>query len=62
VLVFGPSKAALVYNTIPLFAVVLSVFLLGETPRFYQLVGGMAIVVGVVIGTMESQPKTRRTV
>jgi drug/metabolite transporter (DMT)-like permease len=61
VLVFGPSRAALVYNTIPLFAVVLSVFLLGETPRFYQLAGGMAIVLGVVIGTMESPLKTRRT-
>jgi drug/metabolite transporter (DMT)-like permease len=62
ILVFGPTKAALVYNTIPLFAVVLSVLILGETPRFFQLAGGMAIVLGVVIGTMESRPKARRTV
>ena len=50
---FGPSRASLVYNTLPLFAVILSVIFLGETLRTYQMIGGAAIIAGVIIGTRE---------
>ncbi len=51
ILTFGPGRAALVYNTLPLYAVVLSIFLLGETLMPYHVVGGLGIVVGVMIGS-----------
>ncbi len=53
ILIFGPSRATLVYNTLPLFAVILSVIFLGETLLPYQLAGGAVIIAGVIIGTME---------
>jgi drug/metabolite transporter (DMT)-like permease len=51
VLIYGPSRASLVYNTMPLYGVVLSVLYLGETLKLYQLIGGSVILAGVVIGT-----------
>lgn len=51
ILIFGPSRATLVYNTLPLFAVVLSAIFLGETLSPYQVFGGMVVVTGVIIGT-----------
>ena len=50
---FGPGRASLVYNTLPLFAVILSQVFLNETLWTYQIVGGTVIVVGVVIGTRD---------
>jgi len=50
---FGPSRASLVYNALPLFAVILSVIFLGETLASYQMIGGAAIIAGVIIGTRE---------
>jgi drug/metabolite transporter (DMT)-like permease len=50
---FGPSRASLVYNTLPLFAVILSQIFLHEALRTYQVVGGIVIVVGVLIGTRD---------
>ena len=50
---FGPGRASLVYNTLPLFAVMLSEIFLGETLRAYQIVGGVVIIAGVVIGTRD---------
>lgn len=56
ILLFGPSRATLVYNTLPLFTVILSVILLGETLIFYQAAGGAAILAGVIIGTTDTSP------
>ena len=60
ILTFGPGRAALVYNTIPLYATVLSVFFLGETLMPYQVVGGLGIVMGVIIGTSEGGIRSER--
>lgn len=51
ILVFGPGRASLVYNTLPLFAAFLSVTLLGEPLRAYQIVGGTIAILGVILGT-----------
>jgi drug/metabolite transporter (DMT)-like permease len=59
--IFGPGRATLVYNTMPLFAVFLSVVFLREKPMIYQLVGGLAIVAGVVIGTIERPAKSDKS-
>lgn len=53
ILLFGPSRATLVYNTLPLFAVFLSVIFLGETLMPYQIVGGMVVIAGVIVGTRD---------
>jgi drug/metabolite transporter (DMT)-like permease len=50
---FGPSRASLAYNTLPLFAVILAGIFLGETLKLYQLAGGAIIIAGVVIGTRD---------
>jgi drug/metabolite transporter (DMT)-like permease len=50
---FGPSRASLAYNTLPLFAVVLSEIFLGETLKGYQIAGGAVIIAGVIIGTRD---------
>ena len=50
----GFSRATLVYNVIPLFTVILSVLFLGESLMLYQILGGIAIIAGVTIGTTES--------
>ena len=54
ILIFGPGRAALVYNTLPLHAIILSMVLLGERLMLYQVVGGLGIVAGVILGTTES--------
>lgn len=50
---FGPSRASLAYNTLPLFAVILAGIFLGESLKLYQLAGGAIIIAGVVIGTRD---------
>jgi len=50
---FGPGRASLAYNTLPLFAVVLAGIFLNEELRAYQIVGGIAIIGGVLIGTRD---------
>jgi drug/metabolite transporter (DMT)-like permease len=61
ILTFGPSRAALVYNTLPLFAVVLSVIFLGEELMLYQILGGIVIIGGVMIGTLEGGPTSGKS-
>ncbi|MEK7210267.1 MAG: EamA family transporter, partial [Candidatus Binatota bacterium] len=56
ILIFGPGRATLVYNTLPLFAVILSVIFLGEVLWPYQIAGGVVIIAGVIIGTKENAP------
>jgi drug/metabolite transporter (DMT)-like permease len=51
--VFGPSRASLAYNTLPLSAVILAGIFLGETLKLYQIVGGAIIIAGVIIGTRD---------
>ena len=53
ILLFGPSRATLVYNTLPMFAVFLSVIFLGERLVLYQIVGGVVVIAGVIIGTRD---------
>jgi len=50
---FGPSRASLAYNTLPLFAVILAGIFLGETLKFYQIAGGAIIIAGVIVGTRD---------
>ena len=50
---FGPSRASLAYNMLPLFAVILAEIFLSETLGDYQIVGGIAIIAGVLIGTRD---------
>jgi drug/metabolite transporter (DMT)-like permease len=50
---FGPGRASLAYNMLPLFAVILAEIFLDETLRGYQIVGGIAIIAGVLIGTRD---------
>jgi drug/metabolite transporter (DMT)-like permease len=53
ILIFGPSRATLVYNTLPIFAVFLSMIFLAETLMLYQIVGGVVVIAGVIIGTRD---------
>lgn len=53
ILTFGPGRASLAYNTLPFFAVILSGIFLEETLIGYQLVGGLIIIAGVILGTRE---------
>lgn len=53
ILIFGPSRTTLVYNSLPLFAVLLSLFFLHETIHSYQIVGGIVLIGGVLLGTLE---------
>jgi drug/metabolite transporter (DMT)-like permease len=57
ILIFGPGRAALAYNTLPLHAVILSMILLGERLMLYQVVGGLGIVAGVIFGTTSPNRK-----
>jgi len=57
ILIFGPGRAALVYNTLPLHAIILSMILLGERLMLYQVVGGLGIIAGVIFGTTESSAR-----
>jgi drug/metabolite transporter (DMT)-like permease len=50
---FGPGRASLAYNMLPLFAVILAEIFLGETLKGYQVLGGVAIIAGVLIGTRD---------
>ena len=51
--VFGPSRASLAYNTLPLSAVILAGIFLGESLKLYQVTGGAIIIAGVIIGTRD---------
>ncbi len=53
----GPARAAVFINLVPVFAVLLSILLLGERPTLYELAGGMLVVTGVVL----TQQATYRT-
>jgi drug/metabolite transporter (DMT)-like permease len=60
ILLFGPSRTTLVYNSLPLFALVLAVVFLGETLHLYQIMGGIAVVGGVLLGTLDRPAGTLR--
>lgn len=47
----GPSKAAMLYNTLPLFTAIMSYFVLGEIPMGYHFIGGTLVLWGVIWGT-----------
>jgi drug/metabolite transporter (DMT)-like permease len=48
----GASRAAVFVNLVPLFGVILSTLMLGETMGVSQLAGGSLVVLGVGIGTL----------
>lgn len=51
----GPSTAGLFYNLTPMFAAVMSVLLLGESPRVYHGVAFMLIVGGIAVSARRSR-------
>jgi len=53
--VFGPGRATLVYNTLPIFAIILSILFLGESLQAYQMIGGLIAISGVIVGTTEGK-------
>lgn len=50
----GPSTAGLFYNLTPMFAAILSVVLLGETPRLYHAAAFILIVSGIALSARRS--------
>jgi drug/metabolite transporter (DMT)-like permease len=53
IFIFGPTRTTLVYNSLPLFAVILSVTILHEAIHSYQIIGGAILIAGVLLGTLE---------
>jgi drug/metabolite transporter (DMT)-like permease len=53
VAIIGPSRAALIYYTIPLFSGVAGLIFLGEAIRIIHLVSGILILGGVMFATKE---------
>jgi drug/metabolite transporter (DMT)-like permease len=49
---FGASGAAIFYNLIPLYALIISRFLLGEPIYSFQIFGGLLIIGGVVLSSL----------
>ena len=49
VVAIGANRASIFLNFIPLFATIFAALFIGETPTIAQLVGGLAIVIGVII-------------
>ena len=48
----GSSRTAVYSNTVPLVAIVVAWFTLGETPTLLQLVGAVSIVGGVLLAKL----------
>lgn len=55
----GPSKASIFFNLVPVFTTVLAIVLLGESAGWFQLFGGLIVLTGVYLSTI--QPKTDKT-
>lgn len=49
VVAIGANRASIFLNFIPLFAMIFAVLFLDETPVITQLIGGVAIIIGVII-------------
>lgn len=49
VVAIGANRASIFLNFIPLFATIFAVLFIGETPVLTQLIGGIAIIIGVII-------------
>ncbi|MFO1430353.1 MAG: DMT family transporter [Candidatus Competibacteraceae bacterium] len=52
----GPAGAAVFINLVPVFAVLLSILLLGERPTVYELAGGILVVIGVALAQRAVDP------
>ena len=50
----GPSTAGIFYNLTPIFAAILSIVLLGETPRLYHAAAFILIVGGIALSARRS--------
>lgn len=51
----GPAKASLALYTMPIFAAILSFFILGEHLKHYHLIGGGIIVAGLLLASVLGQ-------
>lgn len=49
----GPTQAAAYYNLIPVFNILLASFLLNEKLELYHIIGGLSILVGLVITSID---------
>lgn len=49
VVAIGANRASIFLNFIPLFATIFAVLFIDETPVITQLIGGVAIIIGVII-------------
>ncbi|VBB08967.1 Hypothetical protein LUCI_4253 [Lucifera butyrica] len=59
----GAARAAMFINLVPVFTIIQSVFLLGESFSFYKLIGASIIITGVYLATRpqaENSPLTRK--
>ncbi len=45
----GASKSSVFVNLVPVFGVLTSVFLLNESLKFYEITGGLFVIIGVVL-------------
>lgn len=57
----GPGRASLFMNLLPIFVALIAMLLLDEPLRYYHLIGGGAVLVGVWLGQIATRPLTRST-
>lgn len=53
--IVGPVKAGFVYYTLPLFAAVASTLVLGEVVTLAHVLGGVCIIAGILVATVQKQ-------
>lgn len=59
VAVMGPATAAMFLYTMPIFAALLSIFMLDEQLRWYHYSGGLLILIGLYLATVAQQHLAR---
>lgn len=55
VIKLGANKASIYLNFIPLFASIFAVLFIGESIQLFQIVGGFAVILGVIISGKKSR-------
>jgi len=50
----GPNRAAPFFHLVPVFGSVMAIFLLGEKPRLFHLVGYVMVFAGIVIASRKA--------
>ena len=54
----GPNRAAPFFHLVPVFGSAMAIFLLGEEPRLFHLVGYVLVLAGVVIASRQASATT----